>query len=287
MQGGASHLRLVSYSGMGKPLPVPPAWEPVLEEYAIWLRAAGRPESTVKMRRYQIARFARTTALAPFAATLDELIEYMGMHSWSPDTKHAHRSALRSFYSWGFSTGRIDADITALLPKVRTRAGKPRPAAEDVVSAALVGAEPRVRLMVALAAQAGLRCREIALVHRRDVERDILGWSLRVHGKGNKERMVPLPDVLAHRLHDFPGYVFEGQIDGHLSPSYVSKLVSAALPEGVTAHMLRHRFASRAYSLDHDIRAVQELLGHSSVATTQIYTAVATDALRRAAGAAA
>lgn len=287
MRASASPLRLVTYTGMGKPLPVPPVWEPVLEEFATWLRAAGRPESTVKMRRYQIARFARTTNLEPFAATIDQLVDYMGMHSWSPDTKHAHRSALRSFYAWGFSTGRIEADITAVLPKVRTRVGKPRPAAEDVVLAALAGAEPRVRLMVALAAQVGLRCREIALVHPRDVERDMLGWSLRVHGKGNKERMVPLPDVLAHRLQDFPGYVFEGQIDGHLSPSYVSKLVSAALPEGVTAHMLRHRFASRAYSLDHDIRAVQELLGHSSVATTQIYTAVATDALRRAAGAAA
>lgn len=282
-----NHLRLVAYTGMGKPIPVPPAWGQSLEDYATWMRAAGRPESTVKMRRYQIVRFARTMGGIPFEASLDELIAYMGMHEWSPDTKHAHRSGLRSFYAWGIATGRIREDITALLPKVRTRTGKPRPAPEAVVSDALRLAEPRVRLMVALGAQAGLRCREIALVHRRDVERDILGWSLRVHGKGNKERVVPLPDALAHRLLDFPGYVFEGQIDGHLSASYVSKLVSAALPEGVTAHMLRHRFASRAYAADHDIRAVQELLGHASVATTQIYTAVASDALRRAAGAAA
>ncbi|WP_022899139.1 tyrosine-type recombinase/integrase, partial [Humibacter albus] len=77
--------------------------------------------------------------------------------------------------------------------------------------------------------------------------------------------------------------LFPGRVDGHLSAAYVSKLISRALPEGVTAHPLRHRFASRAYAAERDIRAVQELLGHASVATTQIYTAVPDAALRRAA----
>jgi site-specific recombinase XerD len=81
--------------------------------------------------------------------------------------------------------------------------------------------------------------------------------------------------------------VFPGQVNGHLTSGYVSKLVSDALPPGWTAHTLRHRFASVAYSADRDIRAVQELLGHASVATTQIYTAIPKDALRRAVNAAA
>ena len=103
-----------------------------------------------------------------------------------------------------------------------------------------------------------------------------------VLGKGGRRRVVPLTRRLALELRALPrGYAFPGNADGHLSAAYVSKLISRALPEGVTAHMLRHRFASRAYvGSGRDIRAVQELLGHTSVATTQVYTAVPDGALR-------
>lgn len=141
--------------------------------------------------------------------------------------------------------------------------------------------------MLQLAASAGLRCREIALVHSDDLVRDLAGWSLIVHGKGDRTRHVPLTEDLALELRTYEGWVFPGQIDGHLSAAYVSKLLSRVLP-GATAHQLRHRFATRAYQLGgRDIRAVQELLGHASVATTQIYTGVDQDSLRRAALAAA
>jgi site-specific recombinase XerD len=98
---------------------------------------------------------------------------------------------------------------------------------------------------------------------------------------------VPLPDDLAEELLNYDGYIFSGQIDGHLSAAYVSKLMSREL-DGATGHQLRHRYATRAYQLGgNDIRAVQELLGHASVATTQIYTAVQPESLRRTALAAA
>jgi integrase/recombinase XerC len=136
--------------------------------------------------------------------------------------------------------------------------------------------------MVMLAAQAGLRCVEVSRVHTDDIVQDFEGWSLHVLGKGGRRRVVPLTRRLALELRALPrGYAFPGKIDGHLSAAYVSKLVSRALPDGVTAHMLRHRFASRAYvGAGRDIRAVQELLGHSSVATTQVYTKVPDGALR-------
>ncbi len=78
-----------------------------------------------------------------------------------------------------------------------------------------------------------------------------------------------------------------GRTDGHLSPAHVGKLVSAALGPNRSTHTLRHRFASRAYAADRDILAVQELLGHACVATTQIYTLVLDGALRAAAQVAA
>ena len=272
---------------MGNQLEVPQAWTEPLDEYVRWLRAAGRPESTIYLRRYQLARFAVTTKLMPFEASLDDIVSYLGMHGWSANTKRATRSGLRSFYRWAFATARMPANPAELLPVVRAPLGRPRPAPEAALTGALSAAPERLRLMVRLAATVGLRCCEIAVVASSDVRRDLVGYSLLVHGKGGKTRQVPIDDVLARLIEDAGGWLFPGRIQGHLSAAYVSKLVSRVLPEGVTAHMLRHRFASRAYSADADLRAVQELLGHASVATTQIYTAVPDGHLRRAVLAAA
>ena len=104
-------------------------------------------------------------------------------------------------------------------------------------------------------------------------------------GKGSKTRIVPIADELALQLmSDEPGYLFPGRMSGHVSPAYVSRLVSQTLPPGVTCHKLRHRFATRAYrNSGHNLRAVQMLLGHSNISTTQIYTDVDGDDLRLAA----
>lgn len=138
--------------------------------------------------------------------------------------------------------------------------------------------------MLRLGAEVGMRRGEVAQVHSRDIIVDLTGWSLIVHGKGNRERIVPLPDGVALELRALPtGYAFPGQDAGHLSPRWVGTVISRLLPPGVTMHKLRHRFATRTYeSSNYDIRVVQELLGHSSVNTTQIYIAVPDDRLRNA-----
>ncbi|WP_157001415.1 tyrosine-type recombinase/integrase [Agromyces laixinhei] len=263
-------------------IPDHPSWHEPLTDYLAWLRAAGRPRSTIYQRSYQLRRFAHETRVEPFEATLDLLVAYLGSHGWANATQHAARSTLRGFYDWAHVTGRSESNPAARLPKIRQPAGKPRPASDDALAAGLVEADERVKLMLRLAAGAGLRASEVARVHTRDVEPDLDGYSLRVLGKGGRVRVVPLTRALALALRSLPGgFVFPGQDAGHLSGAYVSKLMSRALPDGVTAHMLRHRFASRAYvGSGRDIRAVQELLGHSSVATTQVYTAVPRGALR-------
>lgn len=194
---------------------------------------------------------------------------------------------------------------------MRAAAPAPRPAPDAVWSAAIAGADPRVRLMLRLAAEAGLRRAEIARVHRRDLTRGPAGAALLVHGKGGKLRVVPLGDDLAAAIagvrsadtskgvrqtdtltdgvsetDPIVGYLFPGDEDGHLSPRWVGKLMAGALPDHWTAHTLRHRFATRAYRGSRNLRAVQTLLGHSSVATTERYTAVDDDEIRAAAMAA-
>lgn len=163
----------------------------------------------------------------------------------------------------------------------------PRPIPEDRLRDGLRAAEGRTWLILRLAAEAGLRRGEIAQVHASDLSLDVLGWSLLVHGKGERERVVPLSKDLASavRLRCAGGWMLPGAIGGHLSARRVGELAGEVLPAPWTLHTLRHRFATRAHDASGDLVAVSRLLGHASVATTQRY--VATDAARLRAVAAA
>lgn len=264
-------------------------WRTETANWLVWLRASGKPETTIYLRGYQIHRLAADMhGIAPWAMTLDLLAMWLGSFDWKPETRRSFRATLRTFYAWGHVTGRIDHNPGAQLPSITPPRGVPRPVPEDMYRHAVAVAHDRERLMLRLAGEAGLRRGEIAKVQRSDVERDGDGWKILVHGKGAKEREVPISPFMAATIqHAEDRWVFPGQIDGHLSAPRVGELISELLDEGWTAHKCRHRFASIAYQVDRDIRAVQELLGHASVVTTQIYTLVPTGAKRRAALAAA
>lgn len=261
----------------------PDNWTGPITSWLAWLAAGGRPKTTLTLRGYHLRRAARDLGGDPWTLTTDDLARFIGRPGWSPEYRRSIRSSLVSFYTWAHASGRTSANPAALLPTVPVPAGVPRPAPEAALRHALERADERVLLMVSLAAYSGLRRGEIAVVHRRDLVDTIDGWTLLVHGKGGKTRHIPLVDEVARRLRARPaGWVFPGQIDGHLSPAHVGKLISRALPDPWTAHTLRHRFATAAYRADRDLIAVQQLLGHASVATTQRYTALPDDALRRA-----
>lgn len=277
-------------SGVKTEIQTPSPWIEPLAAYLAWMRSARRSEGTIYLHSYHLRRYAHRTRRAPWPVTVEELADYLGTHSdLGASSLRTMRQVLRGFYAWAHVVGRVDANPAAHLLSIRATVGIPRPAPEHAVKVGTHHKSERSRLMVRLGVNAGLRCCEIAAVHTRDVFEDLVGWSLIVHGKGDKKRTVPLPDDLAGALRTAePGYLFPGKINGHLSPSRVSELISEALPPGITAHQLRHRYATRAYQHGgRDIRAVQDLLGHAYVSTTQIYTAVDDAAKRRAALAAA
>lgn len=261
---------------------MPVTWENDIQTYLSWLRAANQAKRSVNLRRKQLDRLARCFPdLTAWELTLEDLAWWLSGQDWVADTLSSHRSALRGFYKWGLATGRIDTDPSAALPSVKQKRARARPIPEHIITDALLEAGEREELMMRLGRYAGMRCCEIALVHRRDIVEDLLGWSIVVHGKGGHERLVPLEDrVLIAELLEHEGYIFRGSINGHLSAARVSELLSDALPGEYTGHQLRHSFGTTAYQLTGDIRAVQELLGHASVATTQIYTHVPNEKLR-------
>jgi len=144
--------------------------------------------------------------------------------------------------------------------------------------------------VLALCYGAGLRIAEALSLTRADLE----GETLRVTGKGNKTRLVPLIAAVRAAIENYLALcpfpleretpMFRGAKGGMLAPRLIQRRVAQlrgalGLPPSATPHALRHSFATHLLSRGGDLRAIQELLGHASLSTTQIYTAVDTERL--------
>jgi site-specific recombinase XerD len=271
--------------GVGVKLPdPPPAWSLAFEDWSSYMRSGGLAKTTLRLRVYQMQRFALALgATEPWTATTEDLLTWLGAQTWAPGTRRTYRAALRSFYMWATLTDRISSDPSRRLPTVREPGGVPHPVPEHVIQSAVTRADDRIRLAIVLAASCGLRRDEMARLHCDD----IVGDSLLVHGKGLRDRVIPLTPRVMLAVAGGHGYLFPGNVDGHISANHLGRLVSRALGPSASAHMLRHRFASKVYAVDTDLRAVQTLLGHSKPETTARYTAVPDGALRRAVAGAA
>lgn len=258
-------------------------WPETITRYQTALRSGDYPHGTIYLRGYHLRRFARTVHTPVGQVTRDDVIAFLDVPTCAVSYRRSYRVTLRAFFRWAKDERLVTHNPMKGIKSAAAPIGKPRPAPESAVKSGQTYPDHRVPTMVRLGAYAGLRCCEICRVHRNDVVGEDGRYRLRVLGKGRKVRVIPITDAMAHEILRTDGWLFPGQIDGHLSAAYVSKLISRALPQGWTAHTLRHRFASRAYiGAGKDIRAVQELLGHASVATTQIYTAVEDDVMRAA-----
>lgn len=219
----------------------------------------------------------------PWSVTPDQLIGWAGRQEWARETRRAFRSSALGFYRWGVASGRTGDNPADRLPTVKPADPRARPAPELVYAEALCKADERERLALRLAAECGMRRGEVAQVHSDDLLQSLEGWSLIVHGKGDKLRTVPLPDSLAGQLRALPpGWAFPlGTGKNHLSAAWIGKLIARLMPGVWSMHNLRHRFGTVAYAVDRDILAVQELLGHASPATTRRYVRVPDESLRR------
>lgn len=213
-------------------------------------------------------------------------------------------SALRAFYGQQLRLRAIDADPTALLDPPKLSRSLPKALSESEVDALLQAPAVdtplglRDRAMIELMYACGLRVSE--LVHLPSVAVNLRQGVLRVMGKGGKERLVPLGAEAQHWLERYLAEsrpqlagkrslaaLFLGRRGQALSRQQFWNLVKAmARRAGIDAakvspHSLRHSFATHLLNHGADLRALQMLLGHSSLSTTQIYTLVAREGLKR------
>ena len=254
-------------------LDVPLSWAHLIDKYLDHLRAGGHPETTVDTRRQHLHYLARRIGVPPSVVDADLLTAWCAAQDWAQESRRGRQNTFRSFWAWAHRAEGL-RNVAKHLPRVKAAPGVPRPAPDRVYMKAIMRSDVRTRLILRLAAECGLRRGEIAVAHSDDMIDDLVGWSLLVHGKGGRERIVPLTDGIARELLDLDdGWVFPGQINGHLSARRVGELAAAVLDGAWTLHTLRHRFATRTYQIDHDVFAVQELLGHASAETTRRYVA--------------
>lgn len=263
------------------------SWEHLLQLWEEHQLAAPYPRTTIDLRLYHLRRLAKAFPGGPDMVTLELLKAWLAKHEWAPQTRRSYHSSLRSFWGWLVETGRAVDSPPHRLPRVRVPRPKPRPAPEADFRFALSIADRRTRLAIMLAGYCGLRRGEIARARREDMEADLLGYSLRVVGKGGHVRLVPLPEPIVVEIRKVEsGWLFPSsrpQDNGrHISAHWLGKLVTRNLPRDLTTHTLRHRCATVAYAGSKDLRAVQELLGHSKPEITAMYTAVSDDDVRAA-----
>jgi integrase/recombinase XerC len=216
-------------------------------------------------------------------------------------------AALRAFFRFLVREGVLAADPSAGIPAPRAPRRLPRPLAVDDCQVLMTpprdadgdgAAELRDAALAELLYGAGLRVGELVALDVRDV--DLTSGEVRVMGKGGKERVVPLPAAARAALAAWlaprrrPGVLAEplftalrarrGEAPRRLDARDVRRrlarrALAAGLADRVHPHRLRHSYATHLLDMGADLRAIQELLGHASLSTTQKYTAVSAERL--------
>jgi site-specific recombinase XerD len=256
-----------------------------LGQFAAWATGRGVDPSSIayrELRRYAAALSDRGLARATVARKL---------------------AAVRSLYEHLVALEEAPQNPAALLPNPKRDSRLPRVLGRYEVGALLdripagTPLELRDRAMFELAYSCGLRCGEIIGLDTGDPDFD--AEVLRVAGKGGKTRLVPIGEPAQRALDRYITSARPSLVNGdgtqalflsrrgrRLSPSDVRRRLTrwvreAAVAGGISPHALRHSFATHLLEGGADLRSIQELLGHASVSTTQVYTRVEPSRLRK------
>ncbi len=252
----------------------------------------------------QFGEFLESRDVRLLAASSEDVRAFLGAEEWRPSTRARKAAAIRSFYRYAVLGGLIAADPTKSLAGVRLEATLPRvlSIAEVERMLALPKSDPRGlrdRALLETLYGAGLRASELLALRIQDVDLEV-GF-VRTIGKGDKERVVPLGRMAVEALQAYnergrrllggagrlkSPELFLNEHGRRLSRQGLHLIVKryareAGLSDDVSAHTLRHSFATHLLEGGADLRAVQEMLGHADLSTTQIYTHVSSSHLQK------
>jgi site-specific recombinase XerD len=287
------------------PTPVEASWREALARFDDWQLARGMGEKT--RRAYgvdlaQLAEWASTRELHPHVVTHRELRHFAGVVSERGAMKSTvarKLAAIRTFYRHLVERGELAANPAELVSSPKKDAYLPKVLKPDEVVELLEripGSTPldlRDRALLELAYAAGLRAEELVNLDVGNLDGD--AEEVRVEGKGGRTRVVPVGE---HAWRALGRYLARGRTvlrTGESEALFLSKtgrrlstsdvrrrLRLQTRRAGVSPHTLRHSFATHLLEGGADLRTIQELLGHSSISTTQTYTRVESRRLKKA-----
>ena len=284
-----------------------------VEAYADYLRVErGLAAATIRAYDTDLRMFGRDApGIEGWATSAEPAREYLGAMArpprvLRPTSLRRKAASIRAFYRFCYAEELIEADIAALIDLPRQSQRLPDTLDQQEVESLLEAPQGegilalRDRAFLELLYAAGLRVSEATGLDREDL---YAGGFVRVIGKGDKERLVPVGDVAQEAIEDYLEVRDEGreevepaQLGGE--PLFTSirgkrldrmsawrilraAAAKAGLSARVTPHTLRHSFATHLLEGGADLRVVQELLGHASITTTQLYTHITGERIRQ------
>ena len=260
-----------------------------LDDWQVWQTAARLSHVTITERCRVIAAMAAESGVQPAGMTPAQIIEWLHSHpEWSDSTAATYQSYVGAWFKW---LQLVDHRPDNPMVKVGTAHypdREPRPISDEDMARHMGARMWRsTRIMILLAALAGLRVSEIARVRGEDV--DLGARLIWVKGKGRKLRSIPLHPILVEVASTMPvkGWWFpmRGTPGAPMHGKSVSDVVGRTMRRAgvnATPHALRHWYATTLLANGADLRTVQELLRHKSLATTQVYTKVSDERRRQA-----
>ena len=281
------------------------AWSHAIEGFLSWARVErALARNTIMAYQADLSRLARWMTeharTVPGCVQHEDLAAYMvALSGEGLDSRSLarHRSSFRQFYRQLLIEGIVNADPTVLIGAARVGRRLPVVFSERQVESLLDAPDEgtsiglRDKAMIELLYSTGLRVTELVTLPAAALHLE--GGFLRVRGKGNKERIVPMGDRARELLLKYwrdarplgGKYAFlsrlgkpMGRLNFWLRITQYAKL--AGIPGKVSPHVLRHSFATHLLNHGADLRAVQAMLGHADISTTQIYTHVTRERLK-------
>lgn len=256
------------------------------DRWVAWMRAQSWSQATITKRLSLIKSIRTQTGTSPVMLSIEQILDVLASPTITGATRRAYWLWLRSWFGWCVQAGLREDNPTDKIAKPHAGRRAIRVIDRGHVERLLaVPVRSRTRLMILLGAYQGLRVSEIAKIHSRDV--DLISGTLHVIGKGDVSATLPLHPLVASHAAGRAGWWFPSSqnASGHVLGASVGDTIGDAMRRASipgTAHSLRHWYATELLSCGVDLRTIQQLMRHASLATTEQYLHL-DDSARRAA----
>jgi len=261
----------------------------VIDSFSTFLELKGYSSETIKQYCYDIKLFLRHTGKKPWEIEKRDIMSFLvhlkKEHNYRNTTLYRKLACLKTFYRFLVDNGYVNENVIDKVDRPKLPKRLPTALTREEVEKLLEAAEnDRDKLIVRALYSTGVRVSELCNLKWDDI--DLNSGEVRVRGKGNKERIVLMDAETLNLLKKYREKYNSSEKVFPVSPRTVQRIIKklaekAGIRKKCTPHALRHSLATHLLERGVDIRIIQELLGHSSLSTTQIYTHVSRTLLKQ------